>query len=403
MDELREYRLLQAKTAYELDLFDVAYRKLENYIEDYQDDPSLAEAHFIAGLSSKEINHDLQPVCKHLEEALALGADFYDTASVHLELYNAYLTLSTLSQNGDAFLCKAALHLYDAITKDTQTIKAENRLWLANYFYEQAKNNTSQDGEQLASQRAFYLFKGVLADENTWEVNAIDEDSLFLEAETLKLSELLNERGEYQPKITLLKSLAAYQNTHPEWEWKFQRHTLLELAKTYEHIGDRTSALDTYSFITETSQYSPSPLSYQALLQEARLRFAGMSEGSQTEDNPEMVSVLNNLKELQIKKHVATEPLHLEAAFDYAHIRTKLTAKDQRDKRHLFFLKQIKEDFSPSDDPISQEYYTALQQNPEQNHIFQLYMRLVDAEILQLEGKLAVEKPKHRISTRARF
>ncbi|HPE85638.1 MAG TPA: hypothetical protein PLO43_05630, partial [Chlamydiales bacterium] len=204
------------------------------------------------------------------------------------------------------------------------------------------------------------------------------------------LSELLAKRGEYQPKITLLKSLAARQNAHPEWEWKFQRHALLELAKTYERTGNLPSALSTYSFITETAKYSPSPLSYQALLQEARLRFTTMAEKQKTEDNPEMILVLNNLKELQIKKHVATEPLHLEAAYDYARIRSELIAKDKRQERRLFFLKRFKEDFSPSDDPISQEYYTELQQNPEQNHIFQLYMRLVDAEILQLESQFSV-------------
>ena len=384
-DEKREYLLLQAKTAYELDLFDVAYKKLYSYIDTYQQDPSLAEAHFIAGLSSKEINHDLGPVCYHLEKALELDPDFYDTASVHLELYNAYLTLSTLSKEADDFLCKAALHLYDAVTKDPEPIKAENRLWLANYYY-----NKDDD---LAQQRAYYLFKNTLVTDN-WESVSINEDSLFLEAEIIKLAKLLDSRGEYQEKISLLKNLAAKQNANPEWDWRFQRRALLELAESYEKTGDRALALNTYSFITETAQYSPSPLSYQALLKEARLRYESLSKKERNESHPEMIAVLNNLKELQIKKHVATEPMHLEAAIDYATIRTELSSEAEKHDRRLFFLKRIKEDFKPTDDQISIDYYNDLQKDAEKNHIFQLYMRLIDAEILQLEALSSVKNGK---------
>lgn len=401
-DERREYRMLQAKTAYELDLFEVTYGKLQSYIGAYPNDPSLAEAHFLSGLASKEINHDLQPVCYHLEKALELGSNFYDTASVHLELYNAYLTLSTLAQDNNAFLCKAALHLYDAAQKNTQPIKNENLLWLANHFYEQSKNVSSSTESIAAAERAFAIFTDVLTPNHNGEVVAIAEDSLFLEAEVLKLANLFEQKGDQGNKLAILKSMANQQNTHPEWNWQFQRQTLLELAKTHEAAGNREQALTAYSFISETAKYSPSPLSYVALLKEARLRYDLMSPENKNENHPEMISVLNNLKELQIKKQLNTEPIHLEAAIDYALIRAELAANDEQLDRHLFFLKRIRDDFAPSEDPISVDYYTQLEQQPQKNHLFQLHMHFVEAEILRLEAALDirnqnVEEAQHKV------
>ena len=401
-DERREYRLLQAKTAYELDLFEVTYGKLQSYLSAYPDDPSLAEAHFLSGLASKEINHDLQPVCYHLEKALELGTDFYDTASVHLELYNAYLTLSTLAQDNNAFLCKAALHLYSAAQKDTQPIKTENLLWLANHFYEQSKMADSSPEALAASERAFTIFTDVLTPNRDGEVIAIKEESLFLEAEVLKLAHLFEQKGDQSSKLAVLKSMANQQNTNPEWNWQFQRQTLLELAKTHEAAGHREQALTAYSFISETAKYSPSPLSYLALLKEARLRYDLMNSEDKKENHPEMVSVLNNLKELQIKKQLNTEPIHLEAAIDYALIRVELTPKDEQLDRHLFFLKRIRDDFAPSDDPISLDYYTQLEQQPQKNHLFQLHMQFVEAEIWRLEAtqdilNQNVEEAQHKV------
>lgn len=389
-DEQREYRLLQSKIAFELDLFDVAYRKIETYLKDYSDDPSIAEAHYIAGLASKEVNHDLQPVCLHLEKALLLNPEMFDTAGVHLELYNAYLTLSSLTQDQDSFLCKAALHLYKAIDLDTQPIKAENKLWLANYFYETGNKTKDSDEKTLSHQRAFQLLKTTVTVDDAWTVVEINEDSLFIEGEVLKLADLLDQQGLANHKRDLLKSLAAQQNSHPSWDWRLQRRALLELAKAHESLGDEDKALQTYSFIAETAKYSPSELSYVALLKEARLRFQKLDPASRTEDNDEMRSVLYNLKELQIKKQASTEPIHLEAAIDYAKMRADLSPKNERADRHMFFLTRLKEDFSPTDDINSQNYYTTLQEDPEKNHLFHLHMRYVDAQIALLEAEQAL-------------
>ena len=403
-DERREYRMLQARTAYELDLFEVTYGKLQSYINAYPEDPSLAEAHFLCGLASKEINHDLQPVCYHLEQAIELGSDFYDTASVHLELYNAYLTLSTLAQDNNAFLCKAALHLYEAAQRDTQPIKNENMLWLANHFYEQSKTANSSSEKAASQERAYTIFTNVLTPNHNGEVIEITEDSLFLEAEVLKLANLFEQRGDQSSKLAVLKNMASQQNANPEWNWQFQRQTLLELAKTHEAAGSKEQALAAYSFISETAKYSPSPLSYIALLKEARLRYDLMSSEQKNENHPEMIAVLNNLKELQIKKQLNTEPIHLEAAIDYATIRSELAAKDEQLNRHLFFLKRIRDDFSLSEDPISVDYYTQLEQQPQKNHLFQLHMHFVEAEILRVEATLDiqnqnVEEAQHKVYT----
>ena len=120
------------------------------------------------------------------------------------------------------------------------------------------------------------------------------------------------------------------------------------------------------------------------------LRFDTLHAKNRVADNEQMITVLNNLKELQIKKQVSTEPLHLKAAIDYAAIRAQLSSKDEQNERHYFFLKRLKEDFYPSDDLNSQEYYGHLQEAPEKNHIFQLHMRYVDAHMAYLEAEAAL-------------
>ena len=215
---------------------------------------------------------------------------------------------------------------------------------------------------------------------------------MFLEAEVLKLASILENKDEIKDKIEMLKSLATFQNSRPECDWKFQRQTLLELAKGYEKLGELSLALSTYSFITETAKYSPSPISLTALLQEARLKFNSMAPSERKETNPEMVQVLNNLKELQIKKQALTEPVHLEAAIDYASIRAELSAEDERFERHLFFLERAREDFRPSEDQISVDYYNELQKDPQTNHIFQLHMGYLDAEILHMKAKRSLKQ-----------
>ncbi len=126
-EELRDYTLLYSKTAYELNNFRDAIISLHDEVfskPDHENDIStLAEAHFISGLCFAEMDPGNAAFCMHLEEALALNPDLYDSAATHLQLYNAYISLagfgdlhSTPSDSLQTrdYLDQAANHLQEA-------------------------------------------------------------------------------------------------------------------------------------------------------------------------------------------------------------------------------------------------------------------------------------------------
>jgi hypothetical protein len=82
----------------------------------------------------------------------------------------------------------------------------------------------------------------------------------------------------------------------------------------------------------------------------------------------------------------------LEAALEYADIRTQLAAPESRKESAIFFLNRIKDDFNAKDNAISQEYHEARIRFPEKDLIYQNYMKCIEAEILRLESELAKEQ-----------
>lgn len=102
--------------------------------------------------------------------------------------------------------------------------------------------------------------------------------------------------------------------------------------------------------------------------------------------------ILSTLKDLQIQKKLSCEPLHLEAALEYADIRTQMASPEARSESAIFFLNRIKDDFNAKDDEIAKEYHEARIRFPEKDLIYQNYMKCIEAEILRLEAQLAKEQ-----------
>lgn len=90
---------------------------------------------------------------------------------------------------------------------------------------------------------------------------------------------------------------------------------------------------------------------------------------------------------MQIQKKFSDEPLHLEAALEYADLRVFLAPVESRAEAALFFLNRIKEDFHAKDDLISKQYHEDRSFNSEKDSIFQDYMNCVEAEILRFKSQ----------------
>lgn len=405
-EEEKDCRLLSAKTAYELQRYSVAASQLDAFIKDYPTDQTVGEAHLLLGISHQNLDADPELFYSNIEKALALNPQLTDQSSLHLQLYNAYLakieimhqttTKERMNQQAqDKLYDLAAEHLYKALQLNNNKIKDENKLWLANHYYMKIKQNEQKTPNMELINRATGLYAPMLTGNNQHLV-AISEDSLFLEAEVLKFAELLNLKQDYSLKMVVLKDLAEQQTRNTSLDWNYQLQTLLELAQSYEVLKDKESALDTYAFIQKASQGLPSYINDFATLHASRLTFNLMDQDFRNDKNEQILGMLNHLKDLQIKKSPASEPLHLEAALEYAYIRGNIADAAQQDERYLFFLDRLKEDFLSEEDAMTREYHAKLNRLPEKQSVYDAYMTFVDAEMLRTKAK--IEHRKNRLA-----
>ena len=220
-------------------------------------------------------------------------------------------------------------------------------------------------------------------------------DNLHLEYEVVKLSKLLEYQNSQKQKLVLIKALLQQQSEKPELNWSSQKDALYELANVYDILGEKEKAFETYSFIHSQANHFPSSLASNAALEAARIHFDLLEEGLRSETNEEVLGILNDLKELQIRKNVFSEPTHLEAALEYAKIRSVISNPEEQDSRYLFFLSRIQDDFNSQEDLVTQDYLVNLNQNSEKKLVFDAYMKFIDAEKLRLEAKNHYKNERH--------
>lgn len=412
--EMKDYSLLYAKTAYELDDYSAALHCLQDHIftkfNEEEDRAALAEAHFIAGLCHAETQSDHSAFCMHLEQAMALSPDLYDSAPTHLQLYNAYISLAGYGEGGSVpkdgeqqqeFVHHAAEHLQEAVSKGGLEIKEENRLWLANHYFQKVKG--CQDAVCInqeapypevdsAIDHATFHYQAVLLPEG--KLISIDAENLHLENEIIKLSKLLEYQNAQGKKLELIKALLQQQSEKPALNWTSQKEALYELALAYETLGEKEKAFETFNFIHASASQFPSSLANHAALEAARLHFSLLEKSLRNETNEEVLVILNDLKELQIRKNPASEPTHLEAALEYATIRSELSSPENQDERYLFFLSRIVDDFNSKEDIVTQDYLVNLSKDEEKKQVFDAYMKFIEAEKVRLEAKRFYKEEK---------
>ena len=212
-------------------------------------------------------------------------------------------------------------------------------------------------------------------------------DNLHLENEAIKLAKLFEYQNAREKKLALVKELLEQQGENPELNWMSQKDALFELALSYNALGEKEKAYETYSFIHATAAHFPTAIASHATLESARIHFELLKEDLKNESNEEILTILNDLKELQIRKNASSEPTHLEAALEYAKIRSMISDESEKDARYLFFLSRIKDDFTSQEDLVAQDYLVNLNRNNEKKKIFDSYMKFIDAEKMRLEAK----------------
>ncbi|MBS0649340.1 MAG: tetratricopeptide repeat protein [Verrucomicrobia bacterium] len=372
-EEQANYRFLAGQLLFDLKNFQEALNELSLFATQYPEHSSIPEALLLQAHIHRELNSPPEIFAIIAERALAIAKDPENKTALRLQLFNTYLTTKEYD--------KAAEHLYQCHLIDGVAIQQENELWLAHYYFEGA-----QQGNAEHENRAVKLYQKILKTDDHLAVH-FDPAQTYLESEVMKFAELLQPAAKKQ----LLTSLREMQVQNSSQPWKLERQTLFELGKLYLSLNEPDNALKSFDELIAPADAAPTYISNAALLEKNRILLARCPASDRNESNPTITNILLSLKDLQIQKKLSCEPLHLEAALEYADIRTQMSSPEARRESAIFFLNRIKDDFNAKTDPISQEYHEARLRFPEKDHLFQNYMKCIEAEIFCIEAELAKE------------
>lgn len=393
--EIVECLFLQGKLSYELGKYDAALSHLGKFIYNHFQNDHIAEAHLLTALChhKKGDSHDL--FCTHAEKALSLDPELAKKGPLHLELFNVYLNIAGNSEHSKEMTQKAREHLYTALLLGESTIKLENKLWLASSYLNDileekpvflCDGKMPQDKDLFA--RSFSILEEVLIDPSTESLKSIDQDHIFLEWEALRYANLLGRKNMLDKKIRVLKALVEKQSHKKTWNWASHQEALFDLAKTYELHGNQSEALETYSFLAGLQSPKRTFIEEYSKLATLRLNFAKIPKSDRVETNKKVFNILSDLKNIQIQKNAISEPLHLEAALEYAKIRGLISNNKTPHLKYLFFVNRIREDYTNRDDPMAQKYQALINENDDLKALYAQYMKYIDAEALRMEAMI---------------
>lgn len=399
------YLLKAGKTLYDLKRYEEAIQHLKEMEANFPDDPHLFQTHLLLAMCHHDGLQDWEGFTGHAEKVLEHKPDFNDQNRLRMNLFSVYMRMAkSIAENNtqadkeqhDELINKAAEHLYQVLTSDYDEIKSENQFWLANHFYNKIRSQVDdyiieplQDSTLSEyAKRAASIYRKVLGVNNNKFIE-INPEHLYLEQELFKLSNVAGWLNDRSAQIALLEDLVFQQNANPKQPWSLRSRSVFALANALEANGDRKQALDKYRLLTSAIKSTDPYVANASKLHWARLAYRELPESKRTLDNCEMMDILKSLKDLQIRKSLAQEPIHLEAAIDYADIRASLETEEKRDEQLKFLLLRAKEDFTSRNDLWSKDYYASRQLLPEKDFIYQAYMLLIDAHIIRLEALLA--------------
>lgn len=377
--EKQKLRWLLGKMQYELSQYDEAIDTLSAYILDFGNDPTCADACLLLAYSHLKGSQDQVHFLLNAERALAYNAELEGATDLRLSLFNTYLEIAgnaPLDEKKE-MIAKAANHLFFSLDKP---VNKENQRWLASYYFQQYQN-----GQEDAVHRAATVLEKLLGISEESVTLSIDALTLDMEGEAIKLASTYEKIGEFKKRALLLESLIGQQKSREELHWKYHRMAQFELGKTYLSLGEKEKAVAAFADLISTSSHTSSYFALAAQLEKARLDFSMLSD---VEDKDKMAGeICDALKEVQIKRKLHSEPLHLEAALSYIDIKTALAGTDRKLECKHFHLLQMKENFSSEEDPLVQQYLSAAEQFPDKEALYHQYLAYVDAEIMMLEAQ----------------
>ncbi len=377
--------LLLAQDLYEQGNFPEAVQELQDYLGT---EPESPRAHLLLALCLYHGMHDLDGFLLHGERALELDRQSPEEERLHLSLFAVYIERGQNDPAGQtaAFLERGADHLYRVFQTHPEAIQQQNLFWLAQFYFGVARDYLSQDwqlslmgGPAAAGQRAKAIWTMLLAHLTPAE-----------ERDCLKMATLLEWRGEREEQRALLLRLREAQEAEPEAAWKQRGATLLALGQVEEAYHRSDAAIAAYrSALAYRSE--PAAVS-RSKLRLARLTLHQLSPSDRSYTNPSFVEAISQLKELQVRRVLNEEPIHLEATLDYAEAAASAEAEPAREEKKLHLLIRAKEEMTTLEDLSAKDYELSRAAHPDKDLLVEAYRMLLDAKIILAEARLAASQ-----------
>jgi TolA-binding protein len=379
--EKQKMRYLLGKIQFELGYYEESIGSLSEYVRDFSKDPACADAYLLLAYAHQKEERDEIHFALNAEKALALNPGLQGAIDLHLTLFNTYLSLAGRAHDDEKaeLIDKAADHLFLAWDKPAS---AQNQRWLAGYYFQQYKN-----GKEAAIERAAIVLEKLLGVKERAYILSITQQTLEREAESLKLGELYKKTSRFKERIQLLETLVKEYKMHPDFQWKYQRMAQFELGKAYLAAGEKEKARNSFDDLIMSSSHVSSYFALAATVEKAKLDFSTLKGVDKYEDSPALQTIFNALKDVQAKRKLHSEPLHLEAGLYYVECKSELAPTAQRNKRAIFLLGQLKENFSAQDDPLVQQYFAAANPFPDKEKLCRQYLTFIDIEIERLTAE----------------
>ncbi len=402
LKEQMEYRLLKAKTNFQLKNYEISLQEVEKLLAaineetisisndtvlDYKD---FSELHLMAAFCYKNLNNS--PLfCEHIEKALALNEDLQLDQSIYINLFNAKISLARESKNPEEIINLAANYLYKAFTISNLKISNENLNWLSDYYFLTVKNFVEENWQKninefndltLTSNKVLKILETLNAN--------FQDDYLAKEPYIIKEAFLHKLQGDLEGHCTLLENLISQYRLKPEGAFTKRAEAIYEVTNTYIQSDKNDKALiifEEFSKILNESNY----FAFKSKLNFVRTKLNSLPKEKISLENPEIEEILSCLKTISMQKNLQNEPVHLEAALDYVDLLCYMENSDTKSEKRVLLLKRLKESFYSIDDVLSQEYQNMRSLLPQKDKIFSSYMTLIEAELMiaQQRFKLA--------------
>jgi len=371
--ELNDWEFFLSKARYDLGETNKAADSLKKLLRSGHPFAQEANAYLLSALCHRDVFGDLASFCLYAETALEKQADLIEQASLHSALFNAYLELS---KQAPELIEKGAEHLFEAFSLGADIVN-ESLHWLGDFYF----SRFEQESAPVCAERATRVFESL----KTRSEASLIESPLVLEISLYRLGKLHSLAGRQDEQISVLDQLIDCYGKKTDVDWKWEKEARLLLAEGYAAKGNEEKALLLLDEIVANSPTIRSEAAAKATLGRAHLAAARLKKW--TPDDPELVRIASQFKDLILQRRLANEPVHLEAALEYVDLIEKTS--DHPIEKRLGLLEKIKLDFESSNDLLSKDYQQARTKLPMKNRIYEGYMRLIDGEILLAKSALS--------------